>query len=529
MGLSSELISQLVKVTQNNEPKDKENTAYGTVAIVNSQKYVKLDGSDLLTPVTSTVAVENGDRVIVTIQKHSATVTGSTSSPSASDKKVTEIGNKISDFEIVIADKVSTKEFDAQIGRINDLTAENVTIKESLTANKASIDDLTAKNAEITGTLEANKAKIDDLEAKKIDTEVADIKYASVERLDATDVDIRNLKSDYAEFEKTTTGELEATNAKIDGLDATYANIDFSNIGKAAIEQFYATSGIIKDLVIGDQTITGELVGVTIKGDLIEGNTIVADKLVIKGSDGLYYKLNTDGMTTEAEQTEYNSLNGQIIQAKTITATKIDVKDLVAFGATIGGFNIGQDSIYSGVKNDVNNDVRGIYMDKNGQIAIGDDNNYIKYFKDTDGKYRLKISAASLEFNASGSSGEDISNLEEVIDDINKKIDAVKEEVTVSLYITSTKGNVFKNNAVSTDLKVVIFRGKTRITNIDQLHAEFGDSAYLQWKSQLDENDDYLIIPPIDERISDSGFTFTISPDDIDTKGVYTCDLIDEN
>lgn len=425
MSLSSELIDQLVKVTQNTEPRDKDNTAYGTVVIMGSKKYVKIDGSDLMTPVSSTVAVENGDRVIVTIKSHSATITGNTSSPAASDKKVNELGTKISDFEIVIADKVSSKELDVQIGRIDDLTADNATIKESLTANKASIDDLTAKNAEITGTLEANKAKIDDLDAKKLDTEVADIKYASVDSLDATDANLRNLKSDYAQFEKTTTGELEATNAKIDGLDTKYANVDFSNIGKAAIEQFYATSGIIKDLVVGDQTITGELVGITISGDLIKGDTIVADKLVIKGSDGLYYKLNTDGVTTEKEQTEYNSLNGQVIRAKSITATKIDVKDLVAFGATIGGFNIGQDSIFSGVKETVDNKSRGIYMDKNGQIAIGDVNNYIKYFKDTDGRYRLKISAASLEFNASGDSGEESKDLETVIKDINDKVDGI--------------------------------------------------------------------------------------------------------
>lgn len=103
-----------------------------------------------------------------------------------------------------------------------------------------------------------------------------------------------------------------------------------------------------KDVLIGDATISGELVGVTIKGDLIEGNTIIADKLVIKGTDGLYYKLNTDGVTTEKEQTDYNSINGQVIRAKSITATKIDVSDLVAFGATIGGSKIGQKSIYSG-------------------------------------------------------------------------------------------------------------------------------------------------------------------------------------
>ncbi len=52
-----------------------------------SKKYVKIDGADLMTPVSSTVAVENGDRVIVTIKSHSATVTGNTSSPAASDTK----------------------------------------------------------------------------------------------------------------------------------------------------------------------------------------------------------------------------------------------------------------------------------------------------------------------------------------------------------------------------------------------------------------------------------------------------------
>lgn len=125
--------------------------------------------------------------------------------------------------------------------------------------------------------------------------------------MEAQDADIKNLK----------VNKLEAKDA-----DIKYANIDFSNITKVAIEQFYATSGIIKDLVIGDQTVTGELIGVTISGDLIKSNTIVADKIVIKGDDGLYYKLNTDGTTVEKEQTDYNSLNGQVIQAKSVTAEK---------------------------------------------------------------------------------------------------------------------------------------------------------------------------------------------------------------
>ena len=181
------------------------------------------------------------------------------------------------------------------------------------------------------------------------------------------------------------------------------------------MEYFYAQSGLIKDVTIGDATITGELVGVTISGNLIKGNTIVAEKLVIKGSDGLYYKLNTDGMTVEKEQTDYNSLNGQVIRAKSITATKIDVEDLVAFGATIGGFKIGQDSIYSGVKESVGNTTRGIYMDNDGQFVFGDASQYVKFYRVSEGKYKLAIAVEDL-FIGSKSVAESIEDVKKTAD-----------------------------------------------------------------------------------------------------------------
>lgn len=41
-------------------------------------------------------------------------------------------------------------------------------------------------------------------------------------------------------------------------------------------------------------------------------------------------------------------------------------------------------------------------MDKNGQIAVGNGTSYLKYFKDTDGSYKLVISAESMIFSATG-------------------------------------------------------------------------------------------------------------------------------
>ena len=418
MALSTDLISQFVKVTKDETKDNKGSTVYGEVVKHNGKDYVKIDGSDLLTPVSSaSIVVENGERASILIKDHSATITGNVTSPAGTDKSVQNVSQKVTELYSVVAEKATFEQLEAEKARIDDLVADNVTIKEQLTADSADIRDLKAKDVTIEGNLTAANASIENLETKKLDASVADIKYATVENLNATNADVHNLTGDFADFKVATVDRLEANDASIESLqtnkldakdaDIKYANIDFSNINEAAVQKLFSDSGIIKDLVVSEGKITGELVGVTIKGDLIEGGTVVADKLVVKGENGLYYKLNTDGVTTEAEQTEYNSLNGQIITAKSITATKIAVDDLVAFGATIGGFKISTSSIYSGVKESVNNTTRGIYMDNQGQISVGDSQNFIKYYKDENGDYRLEISAKSIKFGASNASIED--------------------------------------------------------------------------------------------------------------------------
>lgn len=142
---------------------------------------------------------------------------------------------------------------------------------------------------------------------------------------------------------------------------------------------------MIENVVVGDQQITGTLVGVTILGDSIKGGTVIADKLVIKGEDGLYYKLNTDGKTVEKEQTDYNSLDGGVIRAKSITATKIAVEDLVAFGATIGGWHITDSGLYSGTKEALDNVSMGMFLGNDGQLNIGDSENFIMFYIDAQG------------------------------------------------------------------------------------------------------------------------------------------------
>lgn len=417
MSLSSELISQFVKVTNDKPEKKNESTVYGTIVEHGEKMYVQLDGSDLLTPISvSSISIRPGERVAVLIKNHTASVTGNLSSPAARFKDVEEseeaVRNEISEFEIIVAGKVSAEELLAEVARIDSLVAEDIKVKGLITAAEADIDKLQAGTVEISNSLTAAEADIKKLSTDKLDASIADIKFATIDSLEVTDAKIHNLEATYGTFSSLTTDKLVAIEADITDLetkklsaeqaDIKYANIDFSNISKATMEYFYANSGLIDNVVVGDGTITGTLVGVTISGDLIEGNTVVADKLVIKGDDGLYYKLNTDGITTSAEQTEYNSLNGQVIMAKSITAEKVSVSDLVAFGATIGGFSITSDSIYSEVKDSSGNTTRGIYMDTDGQINFGDANNFIKYYKDETGNYKLVISAETILYALNG-------------------------------------------------------------------------------------------------------------------------------
>lgn len=447
MPLSDSLISQFAKATNDDKKTSKETTVYGTIVEYEGSKYVKIDGSELLTPVTFTTNVEDNERVTVMIKDHTAIVTGNISSPAARTKEVEEIGSKISEFETIIADKVSAEYVDANyasietlnagLARINDLETYNVEVKGTLAANEANIKDLLAENAEISGKLTATEAEVDSLQADNVSING---------RLDAADANIENLNTDNA----TIKGTLEANQASIEDLEAKklsaesadlkYANIDFSNIGEATMQYFYANSGLIQNAVIKDGTITGNLVGVTIKGDLIEGGTVVADKLVIQGEDGLYYKLNTNGVDISTEQTEYNSINGSIITANTITAEKISVSDLVAFDATIGGFNITENSIYSGVKTSANNTTRGIYMDNEGQFVVGDANNFLKFYEDSDGTYKLDISASRILLGGGNSNKTVEDAVEELQTGINNAQSSIDNmEVGVRNYLRNTR------------------------------------------------------------------------------------------
>ena len=587
MALSKELVSQFAKLA-NDKKESNESTVTGVYKSFGGKDYVQLDGSDIWTPVDSTVSAENGDRVKVLVKEHAATMTGNITSPSARSKDVntlrdevdeygnvihqmdntiTQQGNSIIQIDNIIHQQDNTinqhgnainqqnnviiqmdniikqhgNEINQQNNKIiqnsdnitsmnntinqqgNNIVSMNNTINQqgnsisqlnndiqqqsnTITQQGNTItqinDNITSMNNTI--TQQGNDIyQIDNVvnqQGNMISQQGNTIRQQG-NVIEEHNSNITILNSGFKIIDGQLTGLSSAIidELKTNTLNAEYAKINFANINIAAVEELFSKSGIIQDLVVEDQHITGELVGVTIKGDLIEANTLIADKLVIQGDDGLFYKLNMEGSTVSAEQTDKNSLNGSVITAHSVTAEKISVTDLVAFGATIGGFVIDNNSIHSMLKTSINATSPGLYMDDDGQIAFGDSNNHIKYYKDENDNYVLDVRLHKLYLGSNSQTAEEM---------ISGWIEISAEGVTNKF--TSTGGlNLLQNSVGLNGLKWWTKTGSgivttAPVTSMTQSGSEFiltNNASIYQYYDTITNDGTYEIDPVSGQQV----------------------------
>lgn len=71
---------------------------------------------------------------------------------------------------------------------------------------------------------------------------------------------------------------------------------------------------------------------------------------------------------------------------------------VTATSGTIGGFNITDSSLYTGSKSSFDNKQYGIFMGKDGQVIFGNNDNYLKYYKNSDGHYKVGIKTDFLKY-----------------------------------------------------------------------------------------------------------------------------------
>lgn len=99
MNLPNNLVQDFVKATKDKNESANEMTVYGVVNVTGDDVSVKLDGSDIYTPVVTSVKVRDGERVAVKLKNHVATIEGNFTSPAATDVDIQEVETEIVNTE----------------------------------------------------------------------------------------------------------------------------------------------------------------------------------------------------------------------------------------------------------------------------------------------------------------------------------------------------------------------------------------------------------------------------------------------
>lgn len=164
--------------------------------------------------------------------------------------------------------------------------------------------------------------------ATKISAEQADIKYATIESLN-----VLSGKFDTLSAKAITTDNIAAETAKLGYMtagqaDIKYANIELTNIATANVATLFANVGLIDRATVVEGHITGFLDSVEVNANKITAGTLVADRILLKGSEsGLLYALNNLG---ELTSTTVDSLDGYVLTDRTINADKIVANSITA-------------------------------------------------------------------------------------------------------------------------------------------------------------------------------------------------------
>lgn len=341
MGLSYDLISEFVKITNDKQEKPKEGTVYATIVGSGNEKYVKIDGSNLLTPMDTTTDIEDGERVTVMIKDHKATVTGNITSPSVSSSTVnTVVGNVVGDNFSIINSQI-----------------ENLVAKDSYLEN-AYVENSTVVNSKIEN-LEATDSRIENSVVENFN-----VVNGVVQDLKATNADIEILNADFAEIKTLVNGNLTSDNILAFKITADKVTMEDAFIKDAMIDSVSAAKLNAGRINTSEVTIGSEDGGMLITGSTQQFTDKNGNVRIQIGKDSTgdftFILYGEDGQ-------------GQIINQNGITATAIGdgliVNDMINNNAAISGSKLDISSVITQINNDNSTTIQSskIYLDGQSQ------------------------------------------------------------------------------------------------------------------------------------------------------------------
>lgn len=245
------------------------------------------------------------------------------------------------DIRELVAGNVTTDQLYADLAVIAaaQITAANI---EKANIQWAEIENLSAEVAKIV------KAEVENLEVDWAGIYEADIEWANITNLTA---EIAKIAA--AEIGKAKINWAQIVDVKIGTADIEDATITTAKIALGAITSALIKAGAIGTAQIADGSITEAKI-VSLNADVIKTGTLSTDRLLIKGTGGLFYEINaTAGGLTSTQLTEEqykNAISGTALVARSVTADKIAAKSITAneiLGQTITAAEINVANLFA--------------------------------------------------------------------------------------------------------------------------------------------------------------------------------------
>lgn len=200
------------------------------------------------------------------------------------------------------------------------------------------IPEISSSNSDGTAQKTSQEQATERLIADLISTKLLVADKVSVDVLEATKAEIKNLYAEKAEFESlrataATIENLKAVSGRVETLEANsitaayveanYAKINLANIANGAIKNIMIDVGAVGEAQIADGSITDAKI-VELTANKITAGTLSVERLEIRGTDkSIVYALNNITGALQPQPQKFDTLNGEILTQRTITADKI--------------------------------------------------------------------------------------------------------------------------------------------------------------------------------------------------------------
>ena len=341
MSIDRSILSEFIKATNDNK-ETKQTQLYGTVVTQGNSKCVKIDGSEIVTPVRSITDIKDDERVMVSIKDHMATVTGNMTNPSVGNDRVESAEGKIDRFDHLFAGNITAENIAAGSITTDKLLAGSITtdklMAECITSDKISANSITA-NLIKSDSIESRHIKAGSIEAEHIKAGVINAGHITSGTITADKIQSGSITAGSGIIADGAIGNAQISKidaAKIEAgtIDTSKVTIQGSNghlrLKGNRLQVFNGVGNQAKERVsVGDINGDGSIFGLRVRG--ADGQTILLDENGVK-SEGI-----TDGSITNDKISEDANIDGSKINinsvvskinedsTETIQGTKIEV------------------------------------------------------------------------------------------------------------------------------------------------------------------------------------------------------------